>query len=143
MLFRSYVASVGDGRIGPLILAGRTPQWTPEMSIAAMDRNGIATAITSVSAPGVWFGDGAQTRHLARHCNDYAAAMRAVHAGRFGVFACLPLPDVDASLREIEYALDTLRADGIGLLTNYAGVFPGDPAFVRVFDELNRRKAVV
>ena len=138
-----YVAAVGDERIGPLILAGRTPEWTPEMSVEAMDRNGIATAVTSISAPGLWFGDDAQSVRLARMCNDYAASIRRDHPGRFGLFASLPLPDVDASLAEIEYALDTLGADGIGLLTSYGDRYPGDPGFAPVFDELDRRGAVV
>jgi 6-methylsalicylate decarboxylase len=139
----SYVRSVGDGRIGPLIVAGKTPEWTPQHSIEAMDRNGIEKAITSISAPGLWFGDTHVTQALTRECNDYAAAMCSDHPGRFGVFASLPLPDIDASLREIAYALDDLKADGIGLLTNYDGKYPGDPSFAPVFDELNRRKAVV
>ena len=138
-----YVATVGDDRIGPLILAGRTPEWTPAMSVEAMDRNGIATAITSISAPGLWFGDNEESVRLARICNDYAASIRLDHPGRFGVFACLPLPDVEASLAETAYALDTLKADGIGLLTSYGDRYPGDAAFQPVFDELNRRRAVV
>ncbi len=138
-----YVATVGDDRIGPLILAGRTPEWTPAMSVEAMDRNGIATAITSISAPGLWFGDNEESVRLARICNDYAASIRSDHPGRFGVFACLPLPDVEASLAEIAHALDTLKADGIGLLTSYGDRYPGDAAFQPVFDELNRRRAVV
>lgn len=138
-----YVRTVGDARIGPLILAGRTPQWTPTMSIEAMDRNGIETAVTSISAPGLWFGDTAETAHLARHCNDYAAEIRRDFPGRFGLFACLPLPDVDASLREIDYAFDVLKADGIGLLTSCGSHYPGEPAFAPVFDELDRRSAVV
>ncbi len=138
-----YVATVGDDRIGPLILAGRTPEWTPAMSVEAMDRNGIATAVTSISAPGLWFGDDEESVRLARLCNEYAASIRRDHPGRFGVFASLPLPDVDASLAEIEYALDTLGADGIGLLTSYGDRYPGDPAFAPVFDELDRRGAAV
>jgi len=138
-----YVAEVGGERIGELILSGRVPEWTPQTSIEAMDRNGIATAITSISAPGLWFGDDDQAKRLCRHCNDYAAGLRAEHPNRFGVFASLPLPNVDASLEEIAYALDDLQTDGIGLLTSYGDRYPGDPAFAPVFDELNRRGAIV
>ncbi len=138
-----YVEIVGDERIGPLILSGKTPEWTPEMSIEAMDRNGIATAITSISAPGFWFGSAQETIALCRHSNEYAAEIRDRHPGRFGVFAGLPLPDVAASLDEIPHALDTLKADGIGLLTSYGEQYPGDAVFAPVFDELNRRRAVV
>ncbi len=138
-----YVEIVGEERIGPLILSGRTPEWTPEMSIEAMDRNGIATAITSISAPGFWFGDTEETIALCRRSNAYAIDVRKRHPGRFGVFAGLPLPDVAASLAEIDHALDTLEADGVGLLTCYGDRYPGDPAFAPVFDALNRRGAVV
>ena len=118
-------------------------EWTPEQSIAEMDRNGIATAIMSLTNPGIWFGDAAAARALARACNEYGARLARDHPGRFGVFAALPLPDREGSLAEIAYAFDVLKADGIGLMTNYDDKWPGDPAFAEVFDELNRRKAVV
>ena len=138
-----YVAEVGDGRIGPISVAGKTPDWSPAKSIEVMDRHGIATAVTSISAPGFWFGDAKATARLCRHANDYAAKLRRDHPKRFGVFAGLPLPDIDASLAEIRHALDELKADGIGLMTNYGSKYPGDPAFAPVFDELDRRGAVV
>jgi predicted TIM-barrel fold metal-dependent hydrolase len=117
--------------------------WTPQRSIEEMDRNGIATAIVSISAPGVSFDDAATAARLARLVNDYGAGMKRDHPGRFGFFASLPLPDIDRGLAEIAYALDELHADGIGLMTSYFDRWPGHPAFVPLFDELNRRKAIV
>lgn len=119
--------------------------WTPEASLEQMDSNGVSTAILSLwSIPGVWMGsDVAGMRRWARLVNDYAAQMQRDYPGRFGLFAALPMPDVDGSLAEIEYALDVLKADGVGLMTNFGDKWPGDPIYRPVFEELNRRKAVV
>jgi 6-methylsalicylate decarboxylase len=123
--------------------SGRPPQWSPMRSLEEMDQNDVTTAICSLVQPGIWFGDVETSRGMARYCNEYAAQMAADHPGRFGFFAAIPLPDTAGSLREIEYGLDTLRADGIGLMTQFEGKYLGDPAFTPVFEELNRRKAIV
>src|SRR5271166_3854573 len=117
--------------------------WTPEKSIEDMDRSGVATAMISTSEPSVWFGDNDTARKLARECNDYGARLMVDHPGRFGMFSTIPLPDVDGSLREIEYSQDKLKADGVCMMTSYQGKYPGDPAFAPVMSELNRRKAVL
>lgn len=122
---------------------GNVLQWTPAKSIEEMDKNGVASAILSISLPGSWTGKVEESRRLARQINEYSAVMVRDHPKRFGFFATVPLPDTEGSLKEIEYALDTLKADGIALLTSYDMKWPGDPAFAPVYDELNRRKATV
>lgn len=108
-----------------------------------MDRAGVQVAVTSISSPGIFFGDEVAAAHLARECNEFAADMATRHRGRFGVFAALPIPDVEASLKEIDYACGALKVHGFGLYTNYGGAWLGDPKFAPVLEELNRRNAVV
>src|SRR6202046_4938740 len=119
------------------------PQWSVEAALAMMDRTGIATGMLSVSSPGVHFGNDANARILARSVNEFAARTIGEHRGRFGGFASLPLPDVDGALEEIAYALYTLKLDGVVMLTNFNGVYLGDKRLDPVFEELNRRGAVV
>src|SRR4051794_38237557 len=122
---------------------GVARHWTPQVSLDDMDAAGIATAFTSITAPGLAAIARKRLFAVTRECNEYGARMTADHARRFGLFASLPLPNVDDSLREMAYALDTLHADGIGLLTCYGDQWLGDAAFVPVMDELERRRAVV
>ncbi len=126
-------------------LQGSQVEWTPARTLEEMDRNGIATAILELASPqGVWFDTPPDAiPQLSRACNEYAATLVRDHPGRFGLFASLPMPNVEASLREIAYAFDTLHADGIGLPTSFADRWPGEPAFAPVFEELDRRKAIV
>jgi predicted TIM-barrel fold metal-dependent hydrolase len=117
--------------------------WTPAVTIEQMEQFGVVSAILSLPVPGAWYQGKENSRKLARIANEYGARLAQDHPARFGVFAALPLPDVDASLREIEYAFDALRVDGAYLQTSYDDKWPGDPAFAPVFEELNRRKAIV
>src|ERR1700704_397411 len=98
---------------------GPARHWTPAVSIEDMDRANVATAITSITAPGFSFVEPALLQRLTRECNDYGAKMVADHPGRFGLFAGLPLPDVDASLVGIEYAPDVFNPAGRGLFTRH------------------------
>jgi predicted TIM-barrel fold metal-dependent hydrolase len=124
-------------------VTGPVRDWTPEKSVADMDKAGVATALTSITTPALRFLDDAAARKVARECNEYTARLVADSKGRFGLFAAMPMPSVEGTLQEIAYALDTLKADGIGLLTSYGDKWLGDPAFAPVLEELNRRRAVV
>jgi predicted TIM-barrel fold metal-dependent hydrolase len=135
-----YIAEL-DRQSGRVARESRA--WSPQQSIELMDRGGVQVALTSITTPGLWFGEAAGARSLARLCNDYAAKLAADHNGRFGTFINLPLPDIEASLREIEYGLDQLKAEGVVMFTSYGDKWLGDPAFDPVFEELDRRKAVV
>jgi predicted TIM-barrel fold metal-dependent hydrolase len=117
--------------------------WTPEKSLEDMDKAGTATSIVSPMPPQVGFLPPAEAAKVARESNEWARQMAKDHPGRFGVFAMLPMPYIEDSLKEIEYAFDTLKVDGIGMMTNYGDKWLGYPELAPVFDELNRRKAVV
>lgn len=117
--------------------------YTPAKDLEDMDRDGVAVSMLSCTTPGVWFGDPDETRSLAREMNDFGARTVSDHKSRFGLFAILPLPTIDDSLHEIEYAFDTLKADGVGILSSYGNHWLGDPIFRPVLDELNRRNSVV
>jgi 6-methylsalicylate decarboxylase len=129
--------------IGAQRLGNNLATWTVEKSLADMDGAGLATSMISIAPAGNPFGDPATAVRLTHECNEYIAKLVADHPGRFGLFASLPLPNVDASLAELAYAFDTLKADGIALFTSYGAKWLGDPAFDPVFEELNRRRAVV
>ncbi len=138
--WQDYAARHHQGPLGQAVA-----HWTPSSSLDEMDKNGVASSILSLaSIPGVWFGQDAPAMlRTARLSNEFAAKMAQDHPGRYGRFACLPMPDVDGSLKEIEYAFDTLKADGINISTSFGDRWPGDPAFRPVFEELDRRKAIV
>ncbi|MGH6771132.1 MAG: amidohydrolase family protein [Xanthobacteraceae bacterium] len=128
-------------RTAPVVM-----RWTVDATLDQMNRAGVATTILSVLASGgfnIPKLSVAEHRRLARMANDYAVKLRSEHSGRFGIFAFVPMPDIDGTLKEIEYALDVIKADGIGLSTSYGNRFLGDPDYRTVMEELNRRKAVV
>jgi 6-methylsalicylate decarboxylase len=122
------------------------PAWSPATAIEMMDKSGVATSMLSPMTRVVQdsFSDKSEhARKLARQSNDYTQQLVTDYPGRFGNFAAIPLPDTEGSLKEIEYALDTLKADGIGLWTSYLDKWPGDRIFAPVYEELNRRKAII
>ena len=126
------------------VVPDRVRNWSPSADLESMDRNGIALAVINASARPLDAGVTADAyRAQARQVNDFAARMVQDHPTRYAQFGFLPMPDVEGSLREIEYALDVLKAPGVGMMTSYGSQWQGNPAFAPVLEELNRRKAVV
>ncbi|OAT31591.1 2-amino-3-carboxymuconate 6-semialdehyde decarboxylase [Buttiauxella brennerae ATCC 51605] len=138
--YRAALAAAGHSKPSGM---PAIPEWNVNEHLEMMDRNQIGSAILSVSAPGVHFGDNAAARDLARYVNEEGAKVAQDNPHRFGMFATLPLPDVDSALRELDYAFDTLKADGVVLESNFHGIYLGDARFDPVFEELNRRHAKV
>ena len=110
-------------------------------AVADMDKAGVTLAVNSATLPERISGE--QRLAYVRENNEYMARLAADYPGRFGMFAALPLPDIDATLKEIAYALDTLKADGVHMITSYDDHWLGDSVFAPVFEELNRRQAVI
>jgi predicted TIM-barrel fold metal-dependent hydrolase len=127
-----------DNTWGPELMS-----WTPAVAIEHMDQFRIACAVTELGLPGVWWAPPEESAQLARYCNEYAADMARNFPGRFGMFATVPMPHVDETLKEIAYAYDVLKAEGIGFITSYGDLWPGDARFQPVWQELDRRNAVV
>ena len=119
------------------------PPWSPELTLEFMDRYGIDAAVMSVAPPGVFFGDAGQARELARLCNEATAALVRSGPERFAGLAVLPLPDPGDAVSELDHAFDELGLDGVVLLSNVAGIYPGDPALTPVLEALDRRGAYV
>jgi predicted TIM-barrel fold metal-dependent hydrolase len=136
-LTESYLAAAtATGHRTPDGMPG-WPSWSAEAHLGLMDSAGIDRAVLSISSPGVHFGDDTAARELARETNEFAAAVARAHPGRFGHFAALPLPDVDGAVAETRYALDVLGADGVAILSNAHGHYPGDPVLEPLLAELD------
>jgi len=117
--------------------------WDLTKDLDDMDKSGTAVAINSITTPGFWFGTVDEARKAMRECNEFAAKLGEEHGRRFGSFAAIPMTDTDGALKEIEYALDKLKAEGIGLFSNYRDKWLGHESFAPIYQELNRRKVVV
>jgi 6-methylsalicylate decarboxylase len=137
LMYPGYLDEVAGRR------AGSTFKWSPQMSLEDMDKSGIALSVMSLIQPSAVTADVEKGRRIARASNEYGAQLVRDHKGRFASFATVPLLDTEGSLKEIAYSLDTLKADGIGLMTSYQDKYLGDASFAPVWEELNRRKAVV
>ena len=120
-----------------------SPEWSPEQLLRFMDEEGIAVSVLSLTAPGVEGWKGNDRIEMTRRVNDYGANLMAQNADRFGYFATVPLPDINATLAEIKRSYDELHVDGITLHSNYDGIYLSDPRFDPIWEELERRGATI
>jgi predicted TIM-barrel fold metal-dependent hydrolase len=134
-----YRAVVESRSLSPLPL----PPWSREITEEFMDDYAIDAAVMSLAPPGVWFGDAGLAAELARAVNEATAALVKEAPQRFAGLAVLPLPDVDAALEELTHALDVLGLDGVALLSNVDGIYPGDERLEPVWTELDHRGVYV
>ena len=120
-------------------------EWNAAAHIELMKTLNIKKSVLSMSSPATHLtpGDDQEGRSVTRRANNDMSQICADHPDRFLFLASLPLPDVEGSLAEIDYALDHLGAVGFQILTNSHGVYPGDARFNRVFDKLSERKTIV
>jgi len=138
--YREALISAGQGRPDGI---PAIPEWSEDAALRLMDQLDIETAVLSISSPGVHLGDPSAAIALSRRCNEEASRLKTRHSGRIGYFGCLPLPEIESSVAEAVRALDELDADGVVLLSNHRGAYLGDPRLDPLFEELNRRSAVV
>ncbi|MGW4399046.1 amidohydrolase family protein [Amycolatopsis nivea] len=119
------------------------PPWTPDDHLKFMDANGIATSVLSLTAPSVTGWTGPARREMARRVNEYTAELVRERPDRFGLFATVPLPDVEGAVAEVAHAFGALRADGVVLLSNYDGGYLGDDRYAPLWEALDGHRAVV
>ncbi|GAA2349183.1 amidohydrolase family protein [Streptomyces violaceusniger] len=118
-------------------------RWSLCETLEVMEANHIAAGVASAPVPSIAFRDRAVAAEGVRVCNESLADLVADHPTRFGFFANVAMAHVDLSIEQAAYALDELGADGIIMMTTTEGRYLGDPEFAPLFEELNRRRAVV
>ena len=119
------------------------PEWDAGRHIAFMDSAGIRTAVLTMPAPQPYYDEAKESAECIRRVNEVSAEIKKQYPGRFKFCVALPLPDVNAAIREAVYALDTLGADGVKLATNSRGQYLGDEALDPLMEVLNERHAVI
>jgi len=130
-------------KMGISVAGIKWPAWNAKASIKMMDRFHIEKAFVSLSAPGIFFENVEYSQNLNRRCNEYISSMLQEYPARFGGFGSVTLPDVPSALIEAEYALESLKLDGIALMSNVDGHYLGDTAYKPFYEEMNRRKAII
>ncbi len=117
----------------------KLPPWSIEQSLSLMDANGIAASVLSLP-DSADHANGPEACQLARRINEQLADIVSKHPTRFGAMATLPaLAGTDGLLKEMTYALDALKLDGVATSTSIDDIYLGDTRYDPWFEEMNRR----
>ena len=143
--------SFGASSTGQTIITHRGARFfgvTPAMTDVSkrlddMDRVGIDVEVVSLSTPNVFFTDAAHQPEVAKMMNDSYADLIARHPKRFKGFASIPMDAPDAALAELHRAIDTLKLNGVILLSNIGGKALTSPEYRPFFEEANRMKLCI
>ncbi|HEX6718212.1 MAG TPA: amidohydrolase family protein [Pyrinomonadaceae bacterium] len=143
--------SFGKSPSGQTIITYRGARFfgvTPAMTdvsrrIEDMDRTGIDVEVVSLSTPNVFFTGAEHQPAVAKMINDAYADLIARHPKRFKGFASIPMDAPDEALKELHRAIDTLKLNGVILLTNIAGKPLTAPQYRPFFEEANRMKLCI
>jgi len=126
---------------GPVLVVGgsRTAAlepryWDLDLRIRSMNRQGVAVQALSLTAPMVYWADGATGARLSAAWNDAASAAHVAHPDRFVVCAMLPMQDTARALDELERAARLPGVRGVYMGTNIGGRELSDPGFFPVFE---------
>ena len=119
------------------------PAWTLEMQLENMEKLSVEYACLSISSPHLHMGDAAEAIETARACNEYGAELMRKYPEKIGIFASLPVPEIEASVEEIRFCAEKLQVKGFSMMTNLCGIYLGDPRLDPVMEELDRVGAVV
>lgn len=138
------LAGFMTGAQGPIRIPDSIKNWSPTWLVEAMDQVGIRTTVSHATwRPPMYDMDAAARKSITRATNEFGAKMKQDHPGRIDFFGFLPMPDVDATLAEIAYCLDELKAPGVTVMSSYGPKWWGHADFMPILEELNRRRAVV
>ena len=124
------VIVVGASRTAPL----EARYWDLDLRLRSMNRQGVAVQALSLTAPMVYWADGATGSRLSAAWNDAASAAHVAHPDRFVGCAMLPMQDTTRALTELERAARLPGMRGVYMGTNIAGRELSDPAFFPVLE---------
>jgi predicted TIM-barrel fold metal-dependent hydrolase len=108
-----------------------------------MDEAGVQMQVLSPAASPPYAEKEADAVEAARLLNDCYAGLAAKHPGRLAAVVSLPLPHIDASLREMERGLDRLGMLGVSMTCSCFDRSTAEAEFEPLYEEMNRRGAVL